>query len=129
MAIFPYSAGELYQWVVGKENFVLLDVRNKKDFGRFKVEGPHPIEMLVPREPARRLGRLDAAEESARAAIELAPEDVGTLRALGFGRRNVGGALVVESSIVGALGLAFAGYGAARREVMSRIRRDVESSS
>ncbi len=46
MAIFPYSAGELYQWVVGKENFVLLDVRNKKDFGRFKVEGPHPIEML-----------------------------------------------------------------------------------
>jgi glyoxylase-like metal-dependent hydrolase (beta-lactamase superfamily II)/rhodanese-related sulfurtransferase len=46
MAIFPYSADELYQWVVGKENFVLLDVRNKKDFARFKVEGPHPIEML-----------------------------------------------------------------------------------
>ena len=46
MAIFPYSAGDLYQWVVDSENFVLLDVRNKKDFGRFKVEGPYPIEML-----------------------------------------------------------------------------------
>ena len=46
MAIFPFSADELYQWTVGQENFVLLDVRNKKDFGRFKVEGPHPIEML-----------------------------------------------------------------------------------
>lgn len=46
MAIFPYSAGELYQWIVNKDKFVLLDVRNKKDFGRFKVEGPHPIEML-----------------------------------------------------------------------------------
>ncbi len=46
MAIFPYSAGELYQWIVNKDKFVLLDVRNKKDFGRFKVEGPYPIEML-----------------------------------------------------------------------------------
>jgi glyoxylase-like metal-dependent hydrolase (beta-lactamase superfamily II)/rhodanese-related sulfurtransferase len=46
MAIFPFSAYELYQWTVGQDNFVLLDVRNKKDFGRFKVEGPHPIEML-----------------------------------------------------------------------------------
>ncbi|MGI9536199.1 MAG: MBL fold metallo-hydrolase [Desulfocapsaceae bacterium] len=46
MAIFPFSAGELYQWIVDSDNFVLLDVRNKKDFGRFKVEGPRPIEML-----------------------------------------------------------------------------------
>lgn len=46
MAIFPYNAGELYQWIVEREKFVLLDVRNKKDFSRFKVEGPHPIEML-----------------------------------------------------------------------------------
>ncbi len=46
MAIFSYNADELYQWVVEKEKFVLLDVRNKKDFGRFKVEGPYPIEML-----------------------------------------------------------------------------------
>ena len=46
MAIFAFSADELYKWVVGQEKFLLLDVRNKKDFGRFKVEGPHPIEML-----------------------------------------------------------------------------------
>ena len=37
MAIFPYSAGELYQWIVNKDKFVLLDVRNKKDFGRKKL--------------------------------------------------------------------------------------------
>ncbi len=29
MAI-PFSADELYQWTVGQENFVLLDVRKKK---------------------------------------------------------------------------------------------------
>ncbi len=46
MAIFPFQAGELYQWIVDQQKFVLLDVRNKQDFGRFKVEGPHPIEML-----------------------------------------------------------------------------------
>lgn len=46
MAIFIYSADELYDWIVGKEKFVLLDVRNQKDFGRFKVEGPYPVEML-----------------------------------------------------------------------------------
>ena len=45
MAI-PFSADELYQWTVSQDNFLLLDVRNQKDFGRFKVEGPHPIEML-----------------------------------------------------------------------------------
>lgn len=46
MGIFIYSADELYDWIVGKEKFVLLDVRNQKDFGRFKVEGPYPVEML-----------------------------------------------------------------------------------
>jgi hypothetical protein len=38
-------------------------------------------------------------------------------------------ALFIPASIIGAMGLAFAGYGAARREVMARIRRDVEGSS
>jgi len=46
MAIFPYKAEEMYQWVTQKEDFMLLDVRNAKDFGRFKVEGPYPIKML-----------------------------------------------------------------------------------
>jgi glyoxylase-like metal-dependent hydrolase (beta-lactamase superfamily II)/rhodanese-related sulfurtransferase len=46
MAIFTYQAEELYRWVTDKKNFVLLDVRNAKDFNRFKVEGPHDIETL-----------------------------------------------------------------------------------
>ena len=46
MAIFPYSADELYKWVVSKNDILILDGRNKKDFGRFKVEGPYPIGML-----------------------------------------------------------------------------------
>ena len=46
MAIFDFQADELYSWVAEKESFTLLDVRNAKDFSRFKVEGPHPIDML-----------------------------------------------------------------------------------
>lgn len=46
MAIFMYSADQLYEWIVGKEKFIILDVRNTKDFGRFKVEGPYPVDML-----------------------------------------------------------------------------------
>ena len=45
MGIFKYQAEELYNWVTGQEDFLLLDVRNKVDFGRFKVEGPHKIRM------------------------------------------------------------------------------------
>ena len=46
MSIFVYKAEDLYQWVTEKEDFVLLDVRNAKDFGRFQVEGPHEIDMI-----------------------------------------------------------------------------------
>jgi len=46
MSIDPFKADELYTWIVEKQDFVLLDVRNDKDFKRFKVEGPYPIEML-----------------------------------------------------------------------------------
>jgi glyoxylase-like metal-dependent hydrolase (beta-lactamase superfamily II) len=46
MAIFKFEADKLYRWVADQADFVLLDVRNSKDFGRFKVEGPHPITML-----------------------------------------------------------------------------------
>ncbi len=46
MTIAPFSADELYSWIVEKRDFLLLDVRNDKDFSRFKVEGPYPIEML-----------------------------------------------------------------------------------
>ncbi len=46
MAIFEYQAEELYSWVTEKKEFVLLDVRNAKDFNRFRVEGPHNINTL-----------------------------------------------------------------------------------
>ncbi len=45
MTVFKYEAAELYKWITDKENFLLLDVRNKVDFGRFKVEGPLPVKM------------------------------------------------------------------------------------
>ena len=46
MSIFIYQAEDLYKWVTETADFVLLDVRNSKDFQRFKIEGPYPIEML-----------------------------------------------------------------------------------
>jgi ABC-type antimicrobial peptide transport system permease subunit len=50
------------------------------------------------------LGAVVAGTNTMYAAMSRRVREMGTLRALGFGRRNVGGALVVESSIVGALG-------------------------
>ncbi|THB78074.1 MAG: MBL fold metallo-hydrolase [Desulfobulbaceae bacterium] len=46
MSIFDYQAAELYEWVTNDQPFILLDVRNATDFGRFKVEGPHEINTL-----------------------------------------------------------------------------------
>lgn len=46
MSIFAYTANELYTWLIAKEEMVVLDVRNDKDFGRFQVEAPYPFEML-----------------------------------------------------------------------------------
>jgi len=46
MSIFKYSAAELYDWLVSKTDIVVLDVRNKVDFGRFKVESPFDFELL-----------------------------------------------------------------------------------
>jgi glyoxylase-like metal-dependent hydrolase (beta-lactamase superfamily II)/rhodanese-related sulfurtransferase len=46
MSIFVYQAAELYRWVTEKDDFLLLDVRNATDFGRFKVEGPFSIQTL-----------------------------------------------------------------------------------
>ena len=43
MSIFKYSADELYDWLTSKTDMVVLDVRNKVDFGRFKVESPYPF--------------------------------------------------------------------------------------
>ncbi len=46
MPLSSYSAKELFDAIVGREDFVLLDVRNPKDFARFHVEGPLPCTML-----------------------------------------------------------------------------------
>ncbi|MBA3005165.1 MAG: MBL fold metallo-hydrolase [Proteobacteria bacterium] len=37
---FLYTANELFDWLSGHPDFVLLDVRNDKDFTNFSVEGP-----------------------------------------------------------------------------------------
>ena len=45
MSIFKYTADELYSWLTEKSDILVLDVRNKKDFGRFQVESPYPFAM------------------------------------------------------------------------------------
>ena len=46
MALSPYQAADLFQWLTDKEDIVVLDVRNSDDFQRFQVESPYPFEML-----------------------------------------------------------------------------------
>jgi glyoxylase-like metal-dependent hydrolase (beta-lactamase superfamily II) len=46
MALGSFMAKELFEWLVTKDDFLLLDVRNDVEFGRFKVEGPYPIDMV-----------------------------------------------------------------------------------
>jgi len=45
MAVQGYTSEQLFDWLLAKHDFLLLDVRNEIDFGRFKVEGPFPIDM------------------------------------------------------------------------------------
>ena len=37
---FSYTAEQLFDWIAGKPDFVLLDVRNEKEFANWYVEGP-----------------------------------------------------------------------------------------
>lgn len=37
---FCYSAEELFAWISGRPDFILLDVRNEKEFANWYVEGP-----------------------------------------------------------------------------------------
>ncbi len=46
MALQPYNAHELFNWLTMQKDFLLLDVRNDVEFGRFKVEGPYPFDMI-----------------------------------------------------------------------------------
>ncbi len=45
MGLYSYTANDLYKALVGKEDFLLLDVRNETDHSRFPVEGPYDIRM------------------------------------------------------------------------------------
>ena len=45
MSLFTYTAAELYSWVTGKEDIVVIDVRNTIDFAKFHIESPFPVEM------------------------------------------------------------------------------------
>lgn len=40
---FMYTANDLYDWLTTDPDFILLDVRNEKDFANFAVEGPECI--------------------------------------------------------------------------------------
>ena len=46
MEVQSFTAQDLFQWLIDKEDFLLLDVRNDVEFERFKVEGPYPIDMI-----------------------------------------------------------------------------------
>ncbi|MBC8318988.1 MAG: MBL fold metallo-hydrolase [Desulfobulbaceae bacterium] len=46
MSLLAYNAAQLYEWISSKQNILILDVRNQKDFGRFKVEGPFSVNMI-----------------------------------------------------------------------------------
>ncbi len=45
MSIFKFTAAELYSSLTTRQEMVVLDVRNKIDFARFKVESPYPFIM------------------------------------------------------------------------------------
>ncbi len=46
MELQSFTAMDLFGWLIQKETFLVLDVRNDEEFGRFKVEGPYPFEMI-----------------------------------------------------------------------------------
>jgi glyoxylase-like metal-dependent hydrolase (beta-lactamase superfamily II) len=46
MPPFIYSARELYDWLIAREEIVVVDVRNHDDFAGFKVEAPYPFTLL-----------------------------------------------------------------------------------
>jgi glyoxylase-like metal-dependent hydrolase (beta-lactamase superfamily II) len=46
MTLFDYTAQRLFDWLIDRGDFLLLDVRNEVEFSRFKVEGPHAFNMI-----------------------------------------------------------------------------------
>ena len=46
MALGSFTANDLFAWLIDRDEFLLLDVRNDVEFARFQVEGPYPIDMI-----------------------------------------------------------------------------------
>ena len=46
MAVFQYIAQDLFDWLTAKEDIVVVDVRNNKEFNKFKVEAPFSFKMF-----------------------------------------------------------------------------------
>jgi glyoxylase-like metal-dependent hydrolase (beta-lactamase superfamily II)/rhodanese-related sulfurtransferase len=46
MAVFTYEAKDLFQWLATRADMVVVDVRNEKDFNRFRIESPYPFTLL-----------------------------------------------------------------------------------
>ncbi len=46
MALFTFKANDLFTWLTDQEDIVVVDVRNNKEFDKFKVEGPYPFTMF-----------------------------------------------------------------------------------
>jgi glyoxylase-like metal-dependent hydrolase (beta-lactamase superfamily II)/rhodanese-related sulfurtransferase len=46
MTVFQYEARDLYDWLTAKEDIVVVDVRNRTEFDKFKIEAPYPFRMF-----------------------------------------------------------------------------------
>jgi len=46
MTVFQYEARDLFDWLTTKEDIVIVDVRNRTEFDKFKVEAPYPFRMF-----------------------------------------------------------------------------------
>ena len=44
--IKSFTSKNLFSSLTNKDDFLLLDVRNKKDFSRFQIEGPFEVDMV-----------------------------------------------------------------------------------
>ena len=69
MSLQAYKASELFQWIKNNDtDFFLLDVRSDTDFGRFKVEGPNPIQM-------KNVPYIDFSDEEEEESVDQVPRD------------------------------------------------------
>ncbi len=68
MELTTYTAEQLFDWLLAKEDIVILDVRNEDDFNRFKVEGPYQITMV-------NVAYFDFSDEDEAEAVAKVPTD------------------------------------------------------